>query len=95
MNLRDDDFELDFGSFGTIRDIPITFRFRSDADAMARLAVPPAADGRYADARNAVFTEATLATDMGRGLSYSRRREFYTRGHRYYGNTISYRIVPS
>ena len=60
---------------------------------MAQLALPPAADGRYADARNAVFTEAKLASDIGRGLSYSRRRDFYTRGRRYYGDTISYRTV--
>ena len=93
MNLRDNDFDPDFGSFGTSRDVPITFRFRSDADAMARLALPPAADGRYADARNAVLTEAKLAADMGRGLSYSRRRDFYTRGRRYHGDTISYRTV--
>ena len=39
MIVRDDDFGLDFGSFGTGRDIPITFRFRRDPDAMARLAL--------------------------------------------------------
>jgi hypothetical protein len=93
MILRDDDFEFDFGSSGTGRDISITFRFRSDAGAMARLALSPADDVRYADARNAIFTEAKLAADMGRGLSYSRRRDFYTRGRRYYGDTISYRTV--
>jgi hypothetical protein len=60
---------------------------------VARLPLPPAADARYADARNAVFTEAKLAADMGRGLSYSRRRDFYTRTSRYYGDTISYRTV--
>jgi hypothetical protein len=89
----ENDFEHDFGSFGTGRDIPITFRFRSDADAMARLALPPAADRRYADARNAVLTEAKLAADVGRDVSYSRRRGFYTRARRYYGDTISYRTV--
>jgi len=36
---------------------------------------------------------AVLAADMGRGLSYSRRRDFYTRGRMYYGDTISYRTV--
>ena len=41
--------------------------FRSDADAMAQLALPPAADGRYDDARNALFTEAKLAADIGHG----------------------------
>jgi hypothetical protein len=93
MIAQDDDFHPEFGSFGTGRDIPITFQFRSDADAMAHLALPPAADRRYADARNAMLTEAKLAADMGRGLSYSRRRDFYTRGRRYYGDTISYRTV--
>lgn len=92
MLLRDDDFELEFGSFGTGRDIPVTFGFRSGADAMARLALP-AADARYADARNAMFSEARFAAQMGRGLSYSRRRDFYARGRRYYGDTISYRTV--
>jgi hypothetical protein len=89
----EDDFEHDYGSFGTGRDIPITFRFRSDADAMAGLALPPTADERYADARNALITEAKLAADVGRCLSYSRRRDFYTRTRRYYGDTISYRTV--
>jgi hypothetical protein len=93
MKLRHNDFDPEFGSFGTSRDVPITFRFRGDASALAHLALPSPKDGRYADARNAVFTEAKLATDMGRGLSYSRRREFYTRGRRYYGDTISYRTV--
>lgn len=93
MNHRDNDFDSHFGSFGTSRDVPITFRFRSDADAMARLALPPAADERYADARNAVFTEAKLSAEMGRGLSYSRRRDSYARGRRYYGDAISYRTV--
>jgi hypothetical protein len=93
MPLADDNSELEFGSFGTDRDIPITFRFRSDADAMVRLDLPVATDQRYADARNAVFTEAKLAADMGRGLSYSRRRDFYTGTRRYFGDTISYRTV--
>ena len=39
MIIRDDDFGLEFGSFGTGRDIPITFRFRRGADAMACLAL--------------------------------------------------------
>ena len=93
MIVQDDDFQPEFGSFGTGRDVPITFQFRTDADVMAHLALPPAADRRYADARNAVLTEAKLAADIGRGLSYSRRRDFYTRARRYYGDTISYRTV--
>ena len=44
------------------RDLPLTFRWRTDSKAIAALGLAPARSGRHDDARNAVLTEAKLAT---------------------------------
>jgi hypothetical protein len=56
------------------RDVQLTFQWRSPQPAMAALDLPQPRNARHADTRNAVFTEAALAANQGRAVSYSRAR---------------------
>jgi hypothetical protein len=75
------------------RDVPLTFRWRSPQPAIARLDLPQPKNARYAEARDAVFTEAVLAADTGRAVSFSRRKAHYVRRRRYYGPSYAYATV--
>ena len=52
------------------RDLPLTFRWRTDSKAIAALGLAPARSGRHDDARNAVLTEAKLAYDRNSWVSF-------------------------
>ena len=75
------------------RDVPLSFRWRSDATAIAHLGLAPAQNTRYADTRNALLSEVALAAEMNRSVSYSRRKNYYTHRSRYHGSSVSYRTV--
>jgi hypothetical protein len=59
---------------------------------MGTLSLPPARSALHADALNAVLTEANLAADLNRWVSYSRRRAAYVGRQRYHGD--SFRFGP-
>ena len=60
---------------------------------MAALDLPQPKNLRYADARNAVFTEAVLAANTGRAVSYSRRKQHYVGQQRYHGRSYGFSTV--
>jgi hypothetical protein len=49
------DFDTDYGPLNPQRDLPLTFRWRSDPTAIAALGLAPARNSRHEDARNAVL----------------------------------------
>ena len=83
------------GPFTSKRDLPLTFRSRTDASAIAALGLPPTTSARHADARNAVLTEARLAGDLSRWVSFSRRRAAYVGRHRYHGDSFRFDAILS
>ena len=93
MATCDNEFELAERGHSNERDVPLTFQWRSPQPVMARLDLPQAKSARYGDARNVVFTEAVLAAETGRAVSYSRRKKHYVGHQRYYGRSYAYRTV--
>ena len=77
------------------RDLPLTFRWRTDRKAIAALGLAPARTSRHDDARNAVLTEAKLAYERNSWVSFSRRPAWYVGRHRYYGDSYGYDPVLS
>jgi hypothetical protein len=91
--MNTDNFEYSFAAFATDRDAPLTFAWRTAQSEMAALELRLAQNWRYEDARNAVLTEAVLASPHGRAVSYSRRKAHYVDRQRYYGPSYAYRTV--
>jgi hypothetical protein len=93
----DSDEELDFDTgcdpSQPERDLPLTFRWRTDPEAIAALGLASARTSRHEDALNAVFSEAKLAYERNRWVSFSRRPEWYVGRHRYYGRSYGYKPV--
>jgi hypothetical protein len=83
------------GSLEPQRDLPLTFRWRTDPRAIASLGLAPARTSRHEDARNAVLTEAELAYERNSWVSFSRRPAWYVGRHRYYGDSYGYEPVLS
>jgi hypothetical protein len=82
------------------RDRPLTFHWTSIAD-WTRLPELPwsSAKGKrgkcWNAALNSILTEAVLAHDEGRWVSYSRRKEFYAGLTRYHGTAYTFATVTS
>jgi hypothetical protein len=91
--------ELDFATGNDPQnpqcDLPLTFRWRTDPEAMAALGLAPARTARHEDARNAVLTEAKLAYERNSWVSFSRRPKWYVGRHRYYGRSYGYTPILS
>ena len=87
------DFDTDYGPLNPQRDLPLTFRWRSDPTAIAALGLAPARNSRHEDARNAVLTEAKLAYERSCWVSFSRRPKWYVGRHRYYGHSYGYKPI--
>jgi hypothetical protein len=81
--------------FGPDRDLPLTFRYRTDPGVIVSLGLPPAKNHRDDDARNAVLTEAKLAYERNRWVSFSRRPAWYVGRARYLGTSYRYNPVLS
>ena len=77
------------------RDLPLTFRWRTDPKAIVALGLPSARTDRHEDARNAVLTEAKLAYDRNSWVSFSRRPAWYVGRLRYCGASYGYDPVLS
>src|SRR6516165_262843 len=77
------------------RDLPLTFRWRTDTATIAALGLAPALSSRHDDARNAVLTEAKLAYERNRWVSFSRRPAWYVGRGRYCGASYGYKSVLS
>jgi hypothetical protein len=94
MTFLNDELDPYAAPFGAERDLPLTFQWRSEPRAIAALDLPPAPSPRHEDARNAVLTEAKLAAERGRWVSYSRRPAFYVGRNFYHGDSFRYATVP-
>ena len=94
MTSMDEELDPYAGPFRTERDLALSFQWRSDPGVIAALDLPPARNPRHEDARNAVLTEAKLAAERGRWISYSRRPAFYVGRSFYHGNSFRYAMVP-
>ena len=78
------------------RDRPLSFHWRTvDFDRIRALGIVHDTDKRRNTARNSILTEAVLARDEGRWVSYSRRKEFYVGSQRYHGTAYTHAIVTS
>jgi hypothetical protein len=92
-----DDTAADFDSDGELelpRDMPLCFRWRAKR-AIGSLDLARARNDRYEDARTAVLTQALLASETDRWVSFSRRRAFYPARKRYNGASFGYHTVLS
>ena len=89
------DFDAVSGPLEAQRDLPLTFRWRTDREAIAALGLAPARTSRHEDARNAVLTEAKLAYERNSWVSFSRRPAWYVGRDRYYGDLCRYDPVLS
>jgi hypothetical protein len=87
--------ESDYAPFSSQRDLPLTFRWRTDPKTIAALGLQRARSSRHEDARNAVLTEAKLAYERNSWVSFSRRPAWYVGRARYYGASYGYDPVLS
>jgi hypothetical protein len=71
------DFETVSSPLEAHRDLPLTFRWRTDPKSIATIGLTPARTGRHEDARNAILTEAKLAYERNSWVSFSRRPAWY------------------
>jgi hypothetical protein len=76
----------------TDRDRPLSFHWRT-VDFVHLLGLPLAHNRAYDATRSAILAEAILAAEVGHGVSYSRRRGFYSEGRRYRGTSFTYASV--
>jgi hypothetical protein len=89
------DFDAVSGPLEAQRDLPLTFRWRTDTKAIAALGLASARSSRHDDARNAVLTEAKLAYERNSWVSFSRRPAWYVGRRRYSGASYGYDPVLS
>lgn len=92
---HNEDFDPFSGPFAHARDLPLTCHCRTDPRAIAALGLSPARSPRHADARNAVLTEAKLAAELNRWVSFPRRRAAYVGRYRYHGDSCRYEPILS
>ncbi|MDN3575019.1 hypothetical protein [Methylobacterium longum] len=78
------------------RDRPLSFHWRTrDFERIHALGLYRNVDRKRNSARDAILTEAILAHDEGRWVSYSRHKAFYTGIQRYHGTDYTYATVLS
>jgi len=81
-----------------VRDKPLSFHWRAlTPDWRARLVLPSARSTKGQRALDAILLDAFLeAQGLGRWISYSRRRSFYSGQRRYHGSDYTYHtVVPA
>jgi hypothetical protein len=94
-SVNDEAFEPFAPPFEFGRDLPLSFHVRTEPRVIATLGLPPARSWRHEDARNAVLTEAKLAYERNKWVSFSRRPAWYVGRDRYYGDSCRYDPVLS
>ena len=79
------------------RDRALTFHWRAKDERWLNLDLPSPKSGKQEAARASILLEAALALFGGwPGVSYSRRREFFSGQRRYHGNPFTYdNVVPT
>lgn len=78
------------------RDRPLSFHWRTrDFERIHALGLHRHVFRKRNSARDAILTEAILAHDEGRWVSYSRHKAFYTGAQRYHGTDYTYATVLS
>lgn len=75
------------------RDRPFTFQWQSPRGFVEALGLPATRNGAYEAARRAILAEAILGAESGQGVSYSRRKVFYSSGKRYRSPDHTYATV--
>src|SRR5271156_4086551 len=65
------------------RDRPLTFQWQSPLGLFHALRLPAASNGACDATRRAILAQAILGAESGQGVSYSRRKVFYSTGKRY------------
>jgi hypothetical protein len=75
------------------RDRPLTFQWQSPLGFVEALDLPAARNGAYEATRRAILAEALLGAESGQGVSYSRRKVFYSSGKRYRSPDHTYATV--
>jgi hypothetical protein len=75
------------------RDRPFTFQWQSPDGFVEALDLPVAHNGAYEATRRAILAEALLGAETGQGVSYSRRKVFYSIGKRYRSSDHTYATV--
>jgi hypothetical protein len=93
--INDEAFEPFAPPFEPGRDLPLSFHARTEPRIIAGLGLPPARSWRHENARNAVLTEAKLAYERNKWVSFSRRPAWYVGRDRYYGDSCRYDPVLS
>jgi hypothetical protein len=87
------DSEPCFGPIHRQSDYPLGLRWRVPHRALAFPGLPTCRNSRFEDALNGVLTDAVLAAEVGRFVSYSRRPSSYAHQRRYRGNSFTHRCI--
>jgi hypothetical protein len=95
MTVTDDEELYPVAALEIGRDLPLTFQYRTERSAIAALGLPGARSPREEDALNAVLTEAKLAYERNKWISFSRRPASYTKRQRYFGDSFRHGPVLS
>lgn len=75
------------------RDRPLTFQWQSPLGLVRALGLSATRNGAYEATRRAILAEALLGAESGQGVSYSRRKVFYSSGKRYRAPLHTYATV--
>jgi hypothetical protein len=94
-SVEDEAFEPFAPPFELGPDLPLSFHARTELRVIGALGLPPARSWRHEDARNAVLTEAKVAYERKKWVSFSRRPAWYVGRDRYYGDSCRYNPVLS
>jgi hypothetical protein len=75
------------------RDRPLGYRWTVNRDIIRRLDVKETGNRNFDASVRSILTEAVLAHEAGKWVSYSRRKQFYARLDRYHGAAYTYANV--
>jgi hypothetical protein len=95
MTVADDEELYPAAALEIGRDLPLTFQYRTELSVIAELGLPDPRSAREEDARNAVLTEAMVAYERKKWVSFSRRPASYTKRQRYCGDSFRHGPVLS
>jgi hypothetical protein len=86
-----DDPEIDLGHGQSDR--PLGFHWKTPTTDLIRFLGVPIHSETQRRAVNSIVTEAVLAADEGRWVSYSRHKPFYSGQQRYHGTSYTYTVI--
>jgi hypothetical protein len=92
MHADETESELRFDAPGCHRDLPLTFQWRLEPNAIYYRRLPLASSLRHEEA-SAVLAEAEMASERNCWVSFSRRRAWYVERDLYYGDSFRYELI--